>query len=452
MRRRSIAGPLILILIGGLFLFYNIRPDVPISDLFSVYWPVLLVLWGLIRVAEVSVAFAKGSPQRGGLTGGEVVLAVFVCMVGAGMFAAHQHGFRFGVRGMEMFGQAYDYPIEAVQPAGTVRRVVFENLRGNLRVVGGDTQEIRVTGHKAVRALGKTDADRADAASPVQIALEGDAAVVRTNQERVPDTQRVSADLDVTVPRGVGVEVRGRTGDYDISDLAGNVEITADRADVRLARIGGNARLNLRRSDVMRAVEIKGNVDVEGRGGDVEIENVGGQVIINGSYSGALGFKNLAKPLRFQSPNTDLRVEALPGQINMDLGDLTARNLVGPIHLVTKSKDIKIEDFTNTLDLETQRGDIELAPGRVPLSRMDVRSRSGAIDLTLPAGGAFQLQASTDQGEAVNEFGPPIQKETDGRSASLKGGAGQGPSIHLVTERGNISVRKTGVGTPQTQL
>jgi DUF4097 and DUF4098 domain-containing protein YvlB len=452
MRRHSIAGPLILILIGGLFLIYNIRPDVPVSDLFAVYWPVLLIVWGLIRVLEVSISFAKGSPQRDGLTGGEVVLAVFVCMVGAGMFAAHQHGFRFGVRGMEMFGQSYDYPVAAGQPAGAVRRVVFENLRGNLRVLGGDVQEIRITGHKAVRALGQSDADRANASSPVQIAVEGDAAVVRTNQERVPDTQRVSTDLDVTVPRGVGVEVRGRTGDYDIADLAGNVEITADRSDVRLARIGGNARVNLRRSDVLRIVEVKGNVDVEGRGSDVELGNIAGQVTINGSYSGTLEFKNLAKPLHFESPNTDLRVESLPGQIRVELGELTARNVVGPIRLVTRSKDIKIEDFTNTLDLDAQRGDIELAPGRVPLSKIEARSRSGDIDLTLPAKASFQLQASTNHGDAVNEFGPPIQKETDGRSASLKGEMGQGPSIHLVTERGSIAVRKAGVGAPQAEL
>ncbi len=91
---------------------------------------------------------------------------------------------------------------------------------------------------------------------------------------------------------------------------------------------------------------------------------------INGSYSGNLEFKNLAKPLHFESPNTRICAKvALPGQISMDLGELTGNNLVGPVHLVTKSKDVKIEDFTNSLELETERGDIELQPKHMPLAQ-----------------------------------------------------------------------------------
>jgi len=174
-------------------------------------------------------------------------------------------------------------------------------------------------------------------------------------------------------------------------------------------------------------------------------------VTINGSYSGNLEFKNLAKPLHFESPNTDLRLVALPGQISMDLGELTGNNLVGPVHLVTKSKDVKIEDFTNSLELETERGDIELQPKHLPLAKIEARSRSGQISLVLPDKAAFQLVATTDHGEAVNDFGAPIQKETDGRTSSLKGTVGQGAAIHVVTERGTVTVRKAGVETEEPE-
>jgi DUF4097 and DUF4098 domain-containing protein YvlB len=452
MRRRSIAGPLILILIGALFLLYNMRPELPVSELISVYWPFLLIAWGAIRLAEVVFSFLKGKPQQSGFGGGEVVLIVFICLIGSATFSAHRHGFRFGVRGLEMFGESYDYPVAAQQAAGGARRVVFEHLRGNLRVTGSDAPEVRVAGHKRIRSLSRGDADRADRQTPVEMVVEGDTVVVRTNQERVPDNERLTADLEVSVPRGVSVEMRGRSGDYDVSDLTGNVEVNGDRADVRLARIGGNARLNLRRSDTIRAVEVKGNLDVQGGGRDVELENIAGQVSVSGAYSGTLEFKNLAKPLHFESQNTELRVEALPGKISMDLGEFSARNVVGPIRLSTRTRDVKIEDFSNALDLETERGDIELLPNRLPLAKIEARSRSGKIELTLPAKAAFQLQASTDQGEAVNEYGPPIQKETEGRSASLKGKVGQGPDIHLTTQRGSVAVRKAGVGSAQAQL
>ena len=312
MRRRSLAGPLILILLGVLFLVNNLRPDLPLSDMVAVYWPFLLIAWGLIRLVEVVWMPCAGAGRTPGAVsrGGEVVLIVFICLIGSGLFSAHRHGVRFGVRGIEMFGDQYEYPISQQAPAAGAERVVFENPRGNMRVTGADVQEVRITGHKRVRALSQSEADHTDRITPVEIGgAGGSRLVLRVNQDRIPDNRRVSVDLEVTVPRGVSVEMRGRSGDYDVSDMAGGVEVSSDRADVRLNKIGGNTRMDLRRSGMVRAVDVKGNVDLQGRGADVELENIAGQVSINGSYSGTLAFKNIAKPLHFESQSTELRVE-----------------------------------------------------------------------------------------------------------------------------------------------
>src|ERR1019366_4535348 len=90
---------------------------------------------------------------------------------------------------------------------------------------------------------------------------------------------------------------------------------------------------------------------------DMELENIAGQVTINGSFSGTLGFKNLAKPLHFEGTHgTELSAQAVPGQINMDLGEFTANGMVGPIRLVTRARDIKLEQFTQSVELDTGRG------------------------------------------------------------------------------------------------
>jgi DUF4097 and DUF4098 domain-containing protein YvlB len=193
----------------------------------------------------------------------------------------------------------------------------------------------------------------------------------------------------------------------------------------------------------VRAVDVKGDVDLEGRGADIELENVAGQVTVNGSYSGTLHFKNLAKPLHLESRNTDLRVEKVAGTLTMDLGDITATNLVGPVRLVTKSKDIHLEDFTESLELETERGDIELKPGKVPLARIDARSRSGNIDLELPDAARFQLRATTTRGEVQNEYGSPLETQTEGQGGTVKGKVGDGPAIVITTDRGSVTVKKS---------
>jgi hypothetical protein len=114
------------------------------------------------------------------------------------------------------------------------------------------------------------------------------------------------------------------------------------------------------------------------------------------------------------------------------------------MRLVTRARDIKLEQFTQSVELETERGDIELTPGKVPLAAIEARSGAGKIELLLPEKASFQMDATAQRGDAVNDYGPPIQKEVDGRAATLKGKSGDGPMIKLTANRGWISVRKEG--------
>ena len=377
MRRRSFTGPLLLLILGGLFLWRNLHPEAPIFDIVAQYWPFLLIGWGLLRLIEVLATRQDGYYR---FTGGEVVLVILICLAGAGMWGARQHGIRFNTRGLNWWGQDFDYAITAQHAAAGTTRIVFENSRGNIKVIGADTQDVAVTGHKVIKAYTRGDADRTNGNTPVEIVPQGDRLLIRTSQDRAPDNQQISDDLEVTVPRSMAVESRGQRGDYEIADIAGDVDLAADRGDVRLSRLGGNVRLDIGRSDLIRLIDIQGKVDLQGRGSDVEMENVAGQVTINGAYMGSLDFKNLAKPLQYEGTrNTELSVQAVPGRISMDLGDFTANNVVGPLKLVTGSRDIKIDQFTQSLELETQRGDIELHPTHAPLPSIEARSGVGRI-------------------------------------------------------------------------
>lgn len=444
MRRRSVTGPLLLLLIGSLFLWSNLHPETPIFDLAARYWPFVLIAWGLLRLLETMIW--RGEGVRPGFTGGEIVLVILICVAGSGIWQAHEHGIRFTPRGLDWWGQQYDYSISANHPAAGMKRVVFENPRGNIKVTGSDTKEVAIAGHKLIRAYSKRDADQTNDNATVEIVPQGDRLMVRTNYDRVPNSQRMSADMEVTLPRGMAVESRGGQGDYELADIEGDVELSASHGDVRLSRLGGNARLDVGRSELIRAIDVKGRIDLQGQGSDVEMENVAGQVTINGAYRGTLDFKNLAKPLQFEGlRNTELNVQAVPGRISMDLGQFAANDVVGPLRLVTRSRDIKVEKFTNSLELETERGDIELSPQHLPMSAIEARTGVGKIEMILPEKAAFVLEATAERGEAVNDFGPQIHKESEGRTTTLKGKVGEGPTIKITANRGSISVRREGV-------
>ncbi len=84
MRRTSFVAPILLIVIGGLFLARNVYPEMPLLDWVSRYWPLILIGWGLLRIVEIVSWAASSKPlPRRGLSGGEWVLIVFLCLFGA---------------------------------------------------------------------------------------------------------------------------------------------------------------------------------------------------------------------------------------------------------------------------------------------------------------------------------------------------------------------------------
>jgi hypothetical protein len=96
------------------------------------------------------------------------------------------------------------------------------------------------------------------------------------------------------------------------------------------------------------------------------------------------------------------------------------------------------------LDLTLDRGDIDLKPGK-NLPKMEVHTRSGDMDLALPPGAKFDLRATTEHGDAQDEYGDPIREDASGHGATLAGTTpGGGPQMRLETGRGTVTVRKAG--------
>ena len=72
---------------------------------------------------------------------------------------------------------------------------------------------------------------------------------------------------------------------------------------------------------------------------------------------------------------------------------------------------------------------------------MDVHTRSGDVDLTLPPGAKFDLRASTEHGDVNNEYGDALHEDNSGHGGTLAGGTG-GLQVRLETGRGSITIRK----------
>lgn len=448
MRRASIVGPIVLIVVGLLFLLRNFLPGLQLLDLMSQYWPYGLIAWGTLRLVEVLVWNQKGQlAARQGVSGGEWVMVVFICLVGSSIFWGLKQrnvwGNRISLGAWELMGEAFDYPVNGTLAVGKAPRILIDNARGNTRITGVDAEEVRVTGTKTIRAMSREDAERDDQKSNFQLVREGDTIFVRTNLDRVSSGPQMRANLEIQVPLGSRVEAKGRYGDIDLENVGGDVEISSENAGIRLNNVGGSVRADLRRSDIIRATNVKGNVEVKGRGDDVEMENIGGTVSVNGSYSGDLAFRKIARQLRFEGPSTNLRVERVAGSLIFAGGSMTGSDVTGPLVLRAKSKDVELSGFTESIDVDVQRGDITLRPSGTGFGKMEAKTNAGEIELILPTAARFELAAKTRRGDIENDYGSPLLEKKEERGGTLSGNVGGGPRLQLETDRGEIRVRKS---------
>ena len=394
MRRGSIIGPLILIIIGVLFLVRNVWREIPLVDILSRYWPYLLIGWGVIRLIEIFWWALKSKPlPAAGVSAGEWMLVVLICILGAGIYAAHHYaGPRFpnfgGWRGVVLdMGESFDYPLPAVEkPCAKNCRVLIEDFRGNARISGIAGEVVRATGRETVHAFHQTEADQASKQTQLELIQQGNEIIVRTNPASTSGPVRVSTDLEITVPPDSSIEAHGRFDDLNIQD-------------------------------------------------------VNGAVTVDASYPGQVQFRNLAQPVRYRDPRVTFNCESLPGEAQINSGDFTASGMGGPVILNARSSDVRISGVTQSLELTLDRGDIELRPGKA-VPKMMVRTRSGDIDLALVPDSKFDLNASTERGEARNDFGGPLNVSASRRGGTIAGAVPGGPQLRLETGRGDITVRK----------
>lgn len=464
MRGRSLVGPLLLIGIGALFLARNVYPELPLLDYLAQYWPFLLILWGGLRLIEIAVWAAQSKPLPArGLSGGEWLLVIFLCVFGTSLHAVR--GFttwfpRAGIEwgGLEVFGESYDYPVSAEATAMSASpRVVLEGIRGNVRISGSDSTAVKVTGRQTVRAVDQSTADRARDEAKIEVREEGGALVIRAanaplepyrgssdpdtkGKRLISRTRRVSADLDVTVPKGASLVVRGRDTDLDVTGLAGSIDMDGDNTSARLENIGGDVRLDVSGSNLVRAVNLKGGFELKGRGNDIDLENIAGQVTVSGSWSGLVQMREIAKPVRWNGLQTTMSFQGLPGDLRMTTGDISATRITGPLRIESQNKDIDLADTAGPTNITLQRGDVRLSSLGTAVSEIDVRLQSGSIDLTLPEKAKFNLNAETERGETINNYGGEIREQENGRRGNSLTSSMGGPSIELRLNRGDITV------------
>jgi len=446
---RSIAGAVVLIFLGILFLLgtMGIANWHGLGILFGKFWPLLLILWGVIKLIEHEQAKRAGLPGRGIGVGG-VFLLLF--LVTAGLIATGLSRVDFGnIRDHlqigdddinEFFGgQSFDYSGEVTSelPTGATTLTVNDD-RGSVTVNVADDKKLRVAWRKKVHADNQQTADGYNKKTDVTIVPAGKGVVVNANTQEAGD-KGVSTDLDIYVPREMSLVISSRRGDVNINGMGGGTQVNHERGEVNITDLTGPASLNLDRSSA-RLTHVKGDVTIQGKANEVQVEDIDGTLHLNGEFMESVRLVRVSKMVSFHSSRTDMEFARLDGRLDLDSGDLRADSLTGPMKLTTRSKDISLEGLSGDLRLQDENGTVNVAvmkPGS-----LQIDNRKGDVQVTIPPNTALKVEARTREGEIESDF-EEIKIDNQDRHSSATGSIGSnGPRLAINCEKGQIEIRK----------
>jgi DUF4097 and DUF4098 domain-containing protein YvlB len=446
-RRRSMSGPVILIIVGLIFLLGNMHLISwgRLGLLFAHYWPLLLILWGVLKLVEHQRAKQEGQQAPGIGAGGVFLLVVLVI---SGLIATHTADFHWSelrdqldIDGVEIpgFGEAYTYDdlpsITQALPAGASVKIV--NDRGAVNVTESTDDQIHLTVQKKIRSESKQDADKWNEATKPQINVSGNQVTINGNTKGAGDHQ-ISADLNLEIPRQAPVTISTQRGEIVVNGRDGAVDISTQHGDVNADDINGNVTLNLDHGSA-RLSQVAGDVTIQGRGDDVTLTDIKGTARLNGEIQ-SVKLSRVAKAVGFKSARTELEFARLNGDLDLDSDSLHGSDLAGPLRLSTRSKDITLDGVSGDARIENANSPVDLQLKTA--GNIQIDNRNGDITVGIPDKMGFKVEARTRGSEVSSDFSE-LQPKNDDNQGSLSGTVGNGAShIVLNSEHGTISIRR----------
>ncbi len=445
--RRSLSGPIILIAAGTVFLLgtMGVLDWHNLGHWFAHYWPVLLIISGVIKLIEYQQAQRLGT-RASGISAGGVFLIIAIIFFG--LIATQASRFNWGQLKDQIdinddgdfpfFGSKYNFDDQLAQafPAGASLHV--NDMRGAVNIIASEDDQIRVVVHKRINAESQGEADKWNASTKPQITVSGSVVTLNANNQGAGD-HWVAEDLDVSLPRKAAVVASTRYGDVSITGRDGNLDITNQHGEVNTTDINGKVGLNLDHSSA-RISQVASDVSIEGRANDVSIEDVKGAVHLDGEFMESVKLAKISQPVVFKSSRTNMDFSRLDGDLNLDSGDLQASDLIGPLRLNTRSKDIRLTGISGDVRLQDENGSVELRVNKI--GSMQVENRKGDIQIYLPDKAGFQVDARARNGEVETDFDQlKVDNSNDQATATGIIGGG-GPHLVVNNEHGTIEIRK----------
>ena len=369
-------------------------------DVFALYWPLLLVLFGLGKV--IDFYRLKGRMQ---FRGGEIAGLILLIFLGLFCTAASEaqwplinlgwSSWRDWERGFQ--GSSYRWTDTQTLEASGLTGLRVSNLYGDVVIEGNSSQDsIEIELTKVVSERSESDAQ--EIADQIKLsALRQEATLqIGTNRGELDRDYRFETHISIRLPRNLQVRAVNYQGTLQVSNIAADCHLENERGDLRAEFITGDVTLK-NRFDTVVARHIEGKLTIENRRGTVRIEEIKGDAevvterksVSADEVEGNLRVKNYHGTVRLSNIRGQVNIDALGSSIHLSeleqkatvsnsYQNMTAVGLKAGLELKTEHSQVRLTNVEGAVDIEPRRADITATGLR---SGITVRGTSTSVSI-----------------------------------------------------------------------
>lgn len=451
LRRNSIVGPILLLVLGVVFLLAQLGRLTWSQSLewYGRWWPAVLIAAGVLLLIEWAIDQRRPDAQGHVrvLGGGVISLLILLVVLGlssrAMIFGLNWRDRTFGhgyTNFDHLFGDRHDADTSDSSAIAPGVALVIRNPHGDVTVTGTSTDgQVHVSEHTETYAW--KDSDASEKADRLEPAFSTEGKEMSLNIAAVEGGQ---ADLTIEVPATSEVKIEADRGDVNVSDVQAAVSINANHGDVNASNIESALNVHVNDNDASITLHsIHGPVLLAGHSGDIDISEVTGDLTLQGDFFGSTNVQHVTGGLRFETSRTRFSAARLDDEFSIDSDSLDASELLGPVVLSTADKNITLDRVQGSVNVTNRNGTVNVT-NAAPLAAISIVNTRGSVDLGLPNNAAFVLNAQTRNGDMENDFG--LSPQGSSQSRTLRGNVHNGgPTVTISTTDGDVTVRRSSV-------
>lgn len=200
------------------------------------------------------------------------------------------------------------------------------------------------------------------------------------------------------------VKVTGTLG-RDVEDLVvesrgGTIEISVEPHRGRDRKSSADLEIQVPEGSGLEIEVVSADVRVSGAGGDVAVEAVGGSIIVEGEPESV--------DAEAVSGNVLVTAAGAPISVETVSGDVKLKGVSGKLEVESVSGRIRVEgEDLKRAEINSVSSGIELMASLAHRAEVEIECHSGGVELTLPASTSARFEVETYSGRIDNELGPP---------------------------------------------